>query len=465
MSEDEERDSGTDAASTRPTRRDYLVYGGAIAAGGLLAGCAGSGGEGTTDPGRNDGDGPDVDGASDGAATPTAPPATGTDTPTVTPTASETSATASGADTGTTGDSGTQAATGTPTPGGPYTATLAPAGEVTFESVPGAVYTNLGHHSEMALALGRGGDVNATYAPGYVDSLVSAFTARLEGVSVDWADLTRSWGASAETLYELDSDVHLADPATVVTMEGWDRADVADVAENVGPWFGNTYSDQHRAPPDEYADAYRHYPLWEIFGRVADALRERNRYEALRTVRDEMLATVEADLPSESERPSVAMVLHSTSGDGMWAYDVNAPGFHASHTRPFGATNALDAVGSHSNGDQIDYETLLAADPDVILTLGGVVEAHDMATVRANLEDDPVASQVTAVDEGRVHAQGTRHQGPLVNLFQLEMTAKQLYPGRFGEWPTYESGPYPALSGDERLFDHDRVASVIADGV
>jgi hypothetical protein len=60
-----------------------------------------------------------------------------------------------------------------------------------------------------------------------------------------------------------------------------------------------------------------------------------------------------------------------------------------------------------------------------------------------------------------VVAQGTRHQGPLVNLFQIEMAAKQCYPDQFGAWPTYESGPYPELSEDERLLDYDRVAAVI----
>ena len=35
-----------------------------------------------------------------------------------------------------------------------------------------------------------------------------------------------------------------------------------------------------------------------------------------------------------------------------------------------------------------------------------------------------------------------------MNLFQLEMTAKQLYPDRFGEWPGYSSGdPYPENPG------------------
>jgi len=55
-----------------------------------------------------------------------------------------------------------------------------------------------------------------------------------------------------------------------------------------------------------------------------------------------------------------------------------------------------------------------------------------------------------------------RYQGPILNLFQLEMTAKQLYPAKFGEWPTYAEGPYPEIPEDEQLFDRQAVADIIA---
>jgi len=49
-----------------------------------------------------------------------------------------------------------------------------------------------------------------------------------------------------------------------------------------------------------------------------------------------------------------------------------------------------------------------------------------------------------------------------MNLFQIEMTAKQLFPERFGEWPAYELGDgYPDIPDDERLFDRDRVAGIV----
>ena len=417
-----------DGTDGERTRREFVRAGAGLAAAGALAGCLGGGDSpGTATP----------DGDRSGGADPTV-----TDDPTARPTD---------------GPEGTDAATATAS--GPYSAELAPMGEVRFESAPESIFTILSSHADMALALGRGDDVNAVYAVDYTNSLMNAFTPALDGVTVDWSDCVASWNPPVETVYELDSDIHLADPANVVTMSNWDRESVETVADNVGPWFGNTFSASHGSPPDAYADAYEYYTLWETFGGVARALREGARYEALAEVLVDLLATVEADLPPAEERPSVAMVLPSTAGDGMWTYDVNAAGYHAAHTRPLGATDAFG--GDVANGAKIDSEGLAEADPDVLLVLGGVVDAHDMAAIRESLEDDPVAGTVTAVEEGRVHAQGTRHQGPLLNLFQIEMGAKQLYPEAFGEWPTYTEGPYPDLAADEQLFDHQAVADII----
>lgn len=49
-----------------------------------------------------------------------------------------------------------------------------------------------------------------------------------------------------------------------------------------------------------------------------------------------------------------------------------------------------------------------------------------------------------------------------MDLFQLEMIAKQVYPERFGAWPSHENGDtYSAFDESERSFDHGRVADVV----
>ncbi|MFC7229104.1 ABC transporter substrate-binding protein [Salinirubellus salinus] len=394
----------------RPTRRDVIKYGGIAGGAGLLAGCTG----GTT---------PD---SAEGTATETPREATTTEP-----------------------DAAAEAG---------YSVTMSPVGTVEFEEPPETVFTRLTHHADMAFALGKGDGINAMHAPDYYDSLWNQFVERLPGVTLDWTGLYSSWQAEKEQLYELDSDIHLADPAWVTQLDNWDRSAIEEVAENVGPWFGNSLSDRHQEPSAEWAEGYEYYGLWEQFGLVADAFRERERYEALAAVHNDLLETIEDGLPPESERPS-AVMFSSADLETIYAYTLSTPGFLTAHTRPLAPRDAFE--GSVESGSTVDFEALLEADPDVVLYLGGMLPTTDMATVRETLASNPVAGEMTAVAEGRVHAQGARYQGPILNLFQLEMTAKQLYPERFGAWPDYENGPYPELPTEERLFDRQRVADIV----
>ena len=407
-----------DEASPESTRRAFAKYGGAVALGGLLAGCTG-GTESDSPAGDADGSGSTDDGSAGSS------------------------------------DESDDAGDGS------YTASISPTGEVTFESPPETVFTRLTHHAGMAFALGRGDDVTALHAPDYYDGLWNQFVERLPGVSLDWSGLYSSWQPDKEKLYELDSDLHLADPAWITRQDAWSREDIDEIAERVSPWFGNSLSDRRQEPTGEWADGYQYYGLWEQFEIVAEAFRERERYEALAEVRDGLLSTIEDGLPPESERPTAIMVA-AADIEQIYAYTLSNPGFLTSHTRPLGPRDAFE--GSVDSGTVVDFETILEADPDVILYLGGFEPGTDMAGRRAAFEEDPVGSEVTAVKNDRIHPQGARYQGPILNLFQLEMTAKQLYPEEFGAWPRYEEGPYPEIPEDEQLFDRERVADVINGG-
>ncbi|MCO8244015.1 MULTISPECIES: ABC transporter substrate-binding protein [unclassified Haladaptatus] len=407
----------TQAGRWCPTRRRFLGVGSGVAATCLLAGCTGS----------NDGN---VGSKSDGQGSTTATETTDTETET------------------------TDAADGS------YSVSMSPMGKVTFDAVPEDIFTVLTHHAGMAVALGHGDGVNALHAPEYYDTVMNLYYERLDGVSVDWSDCFSSWGAPKEELYELDSDVHLADPAEMVSMKNWSRSDVNEIAKNVGPWFGNSYSDANRKPPKGWRDSYEYYSLWDIFGKVAQVFREEARYEALAAVHADLVSTIESKLPPEDERPTAIMVTGSADLSDIWAYKLNAPGFLSAHIRPLGVT---DAFGSKvSSNDKVDFEAMLEANPDVLLVLGGMAPDHEMSKTREILESDPVASNISAVKNDRVFVQGMRYQGPLVNLFQLEMTVKQLYPDVFGEWPKFsESQPYPKFGADEELFDKRRVADIV----
>ncbi|AFK19547.1 ABC transporter substrate-binding protein [Haloferax mediterranei ATCC 33500] len=405
---------------TEPTRRAYLKYAGAVAAGGLLAGCT-------------------ADGSTEAQETTTG----GTASPETTE--SETEQT-------------------TVKPEESYSVSMAPVGTVEFDAPPEHAMVVFSHYADMAVALGQSETVESLYAPEFAGKSLETFYARLDGVSLEWDGLPDplSDGVDKEMLYELDSDVHFVDPSYVVeTQDGWDTDDIEEIADNVAPWFGNYHSGLTDKPAAAYVDNYRYYTLWELFENVAAVYQERQRYEALRAVYDDVVSEIESSLPPEPERPTAARV--TLIDDTFYAYKLNAPGFWHADTRPLGATDAFADIDWDGTWGMFDYETMLETDPDVILHLWGMSPGYYIDDIRKRVANHPVGSQLSAVQNDRFFAGGVRFQGPITNLFQLELTAKQLYPEVFGQWPGYVPGePYPEIPEDEQLFDRKRVADIVA---
>jgi ABC-type Fe3+-hydroxamate transport system substrate-binding protein len=400
---------------TAPTRRDYLKGGSALVAGGVLAGCLG--------------------GEPDAASTST-----------------ETSNT----------DAATDASTDEPDTNSPYSVTMSPMGDVEFDTVPESAFVVFPQYADMAVALGHGDAVNAVYVPEMSGKTMNTYYDRLDGVSFDWERLPDplAEGMSKEQLYSLDSDVHLVDPAYVSTQDGWDESDLDEVASTVGPWFGNFYSGTNGGVPKGHRENYQFYSLWDVFGRVADVFQEQQRYEALKEIHAETISTIERNLPPKEERPTAVRI--TMGQEQFYTYHLNKPGYWLADTRPLGANDAFAEEEWPSLWGTIDYETMLEADPDVILHLWGVSPGYYIDGVRTKLEEHPVGSELSAVQNDRVYAAGMRYQGPIMNLFQLEMGAKQLYPEQFGEWPGYvPEEPYPEIPADEQLFDRERLANVV----
>ncbi|MFU1783378.1 ABC transporter substrate-binding protein [Haloarcula japonica] len=394
------------------TRRDYLAGGGALLGTSVIAGCSGNGGE---------------------------PPSTGTSS-----------------------DGGTD--TSMPTDDGSYTASLSPVGEVEFNSVPENVFTMYNQYADMLVALNHGDAVNSMFVPDMAGPSMNHYYERLSGVSFDWEGLPNPYdNFSKEFFYSLGSDVHFLDPTWAISQENWDMGDIEEIVDNVGPFFGNFYSGTHGDPQEPYSENYQYYTLWELFGRVATVFQERKRYEQLRAVHEELIETIRTKLPPEEDRPTAVRV---TLGDGQfWTYHLNRPGFWLADTRPLAANDAFGDETWDGLWGSVGYETMLDADPDVILHLWGMTPRYNMDDVRERLTSHSVGKNLAAVKNDRVYAHGMRYHGPIMNLFQIEMTAKQLYPDIFGEWPTYENEDhYPEIPSDEQLFSRDRVAKIITDG-
>ncbi|MFC6726114.1 ABC transporter substrate-binding protein, partial [Halobium palmae] len=311
-----------------------------------------------------------------------------------------------------------------------------------------------GDYADMAVALGR---ADGMAAVGGAARYYTEIYDELPGVSVDRDLLDANDPADAdmskEPFYELDGDVHLMDPEMLINWYDWDRADVKEIAENVGPFVGNLIFRRE----DEWHD-YRYYTLYEAFETVAEVFGERERYRAFEALHDEFVAGIRRRLPPADERSNVLLVYEgSDEPEEFSPYRLDDGGTSKKQWRDLGVADALAETGidgiSTTDRGRIDYETMLEIDPDVIM-----LRAHERKsaaefrdTVLSFMRDHPVAAELTAVQNGRVYRGGALYQGPILNLFLTERAAKQLYPDEFGE-----------VTGDERLFDRERVARIVA---
>ena len=93
------------------------------------------------------------------------------------------------------------------------------------------------------VAFGAGDAVNSLgFSAEAGGNTLSAYYERLDGVSFESSGLQQlneggssGISVSKELFYELDSDLHLIDPALVVSFDGWSQSDVTEIQNNVAP--------------------------------------------------------------------------------------------------------------------------------------------------------------------------------------------------------------------------------------
>jgi iron complex transport system substrate-binding protein len=384
-----------------PTRRDYLKGSGALLGGGLLAGCVGEEEEAT--------------------------PAGSTETPTETATEQDRS----------------------------YSVEMEPMGEVTFESVPDSWMAYFSTYGDMAIALGQ---LDALKALIFTENWPLELFESLPDVDVSFDSIEQlhvEGSIDKEAFYSINADVHLMDPNFIAILDDtWSDEDFEEIATNVGPIVGNNI----RRRGDDWHD-YRYYSLYEAFEKIAQVFQEQDRYRALKDVHDTFLADVQSRLPAEDERPQVGLLsINSDFENGaFYAYPVHQGNGHKQY-RDLGIRGAFEP---HIDGSyaEWDYEQLLDVDPDILVFQYGFSHTSTEEFERRIqlLREDPIGQELSAVKNDRLYRGGTSYQGPLINLLQTEIAAKQFYPETFGEW----TGLDTLATESERLFDHQQVADII----
>lgn len=318
---------------------------------------------------------------------------------------------------------------------------MEPVGTVTFDSVPKRWVSYFSTYGDMGIALGQaetlgGMYFTANYPTQFYDEL--GLDVDIEGVSQMSAD-----SVDKEVFYELDAEVHLIDPNMLINWFDWQQSDIDEIATNVGPFFGNMI----RRHGDEW-HSYRYYTLYEAFEKVATVFRQRERFGAFRDLHDPLLADIQSRLPTEDERPEIGLLSVNSDFEkgSFWAYPVG----ESAGKKQYRDLGIKDAFASFDQGGafKLDFEGLLEADPDILVFHFGTSHSTEAEFQQKMdlVKEDPVGSKLSAVQNDRLYRGGTPYQGPIINLFQTELAAKQFYPDVFTE---------------DKLFDRQQVADIV----
>ena len=399
------------------TRREYMKYGGAVVGGGLLAGCAGDDGTEETE--------------ASGGTEASDEPARGEDES--------------------------------------YTVSMRPVGDVTFAEPPTEWYAGKrDSYVDMALALGQIDGWTPSEFKGvyfYQDLGIDILERRPQS---EWQTGELEY---KEFFYELEPDVFLLDPVYLRSRNsGWSESDIEEIENNVAPFFGTTVDYYHSL-------GYEQLPSYEAFDGVAELFDERERYEAFVDVQEEMLSTIDSELPPEEERPTVGYI--ENRGDGVFrVFRINGIGSARKAFRDLGVVDALEELSLEGDDTSVrgetDYEVILEADSEVLIFQdafrfgdpyisvenGEAVFDGDLfrENIIQQMEDHPVGQDVTAVQEGNVYPNGFGRERPVAVLYETDLLARQVYPEQFGSFDL--DAPLTPPDGDG-LFDRQRVADII----
>ncbi len=327
---------------------------------------------------------------------------------------------------------------------GAYSVSMEPVGTVTFDSVPETWVANNGSWADMGIALGlkppKAVWLTSRYHTQYYDGI--------PGVSVDKSGMKNLYqdGVNKELLYQLDADVHVIDPNFLLNrFKGWSKSDIDGVENRVAPFFGNSiFSTGYK-----WHKEYKYYSLYEAFSKLAKVFKRTDRYDAFESLHDEFQSNLKSVVPSKkSERPSVAIMWASGNNPESFSPYLVSKGTSFKQWRDLKVTDAFantDVRDFHTNRGEIDFETLLKIDPDVLLLRGheNQTKKEFQNTVVPFIENHKIGKRLTAVKNGDVYRGGALYQGPITNLVLTERAAKQVY------------------DASDDLFDKGRVADIV----
>jgi iron complex transport system substrate-binding protein len=361
--------------------------------------------------------------------------------------------------TSTEGDAGTasetensEAAASDPTP---YTVEMAPNDPYTFEEIPETYGVGTSPFIDMGMALG----IHPTATTGLERAPLKFYD--LLDLGFDESQVTKiasdaESGYDKENFYAADADVWLISRNNIGRYVSWDDSDFEDVESQTGPFLGTTL---RFAPQSAVQDEPNPYTMYEAFEKVAKIFQRQQQFQAWQSLHDDLMSTIEDDLPPEDERPTVAAIWRGVAPDSG-RFRIAPLHRLGNNTKSYYRLGMQDAFEGQYPDGPVGYEELLRADPDYIGAVGGLTSlTHEefVNTVVEPFENNENGQQLSAVQNGNVIRSGGQYMGPIVDMFSTEAVAKQVYPDEFGEWP----GAVGDVPESEQLFDRQRLVDIV----
>jgi len=338
---------------------------------------------------------------------------------------------------------------------GQYTVEIEPNDPYTFEAVPETYGVVSGPFLDMGMALG----IHPSATTGLERAPLKFYD--LLGLEFDESRITKlasgaESGFDKENFYAADADVWLIARATLGRYVSWDASDYEEVESQTGPFLGTTLRFALTAAVSNEPNPYT---LYEAFEKVATVFQRQQQFQAWQSFHDDLMSTIEAGLPPEDERPTVAAIWRGVSPDSG-QFRVAPLHRLGNNTKSYFRVGMKDAFEGRYPEGPIGYEELINVDPDYIGAVGALTSStHEefVDTVVEPFENNESGQRLTAVQEGNLIRSAGQYMGPIVDMFSTEAVAKMVYPDQFGEWP----GAVGDVPEDEQLFDRERLVDIV----
>lgn len=351
-----------------------------------------------------------------------------------------------------------------------YSVEFSPCGVIEFEKVPEKILTSQESYNDILISFNKGSNIKAVNS---ADKFYYEFFNDLKITNILNKNglIQISTGRNTydkELFYSVNANIHHIDPVTLAMTKSWGKSDVEEISKNIGPFFANRYSIENKKP--NHLKDYKFYTLDEINLKFGEVYKKEMTAKKINEFTEKFILSIKNKLPKKSKPKSIAIVYLCKKG--IVPFNSTSNGYGFSQYKIFKCEDAFKNKGIKTYsyegnfGTMLDKETLLLANPDIIIINEGIYidKKYKFFSRRTEIllnefnkfKNDQLLKDVPAFKNNNIILGGVYDQGPITRIYQIEMLAKQLYPEIFGKFK--ENHNYKI---EEQLFSRDELRRII----